>query len=64
MPLRLFLVIILICLYTLGEKSLGLEAVRLSALKVKQTAMITKVNRLVDDTEQPDLVAIRLESLS
>jgi ferrous iron transport protein A len=46
-----------------GEKSLGLEAVRLSALKVKQTAMITKVNRLVDDTEQPDLVAIRLESL-
>ncbi len=63
MPLRLFLVIILICLYTLGEKSLGLEAVRLSALKVKQTAMITKVNRLVDDAEQPDLVAIRLESL-
>ena len=36
---------------------------RLSALKVKQTAMITKVNRLVDDAEQPDLVAIRLESL-
>ena len=25
--------------------------------------MITKVNRLVDDSEQPDLVAIRLESL-
>ena len=25
--------------------------------------MITKVNHLVDDTEQPDLVAIRLESL-
>ena len=25
--------------------------------------MITKVNRLVDDSEQPDLVAIRLKSL-
>ncbi|ENX16872.1 hypothetical protein F895_01330 [Acinetobacter sp. CIP 64.2] len=36
---------------------------RLSALKVKQTAMITKVNRVVDETEQPDLVAVRLESL-
>ena len=36
---------------------------RLSALKAKQRAMITKVNRLVDASEQPDLVAIRLESL-
>ena len=36
---------------------------RLSALKVKQTAIITQVNRLVDTTQQPDLVAIRLESL-
>ena len=36
---------------------------RLSALKVKQTAIITKVNRLVDETGQPDLVAVRLESL-
>ena len=36
---------------------------RLSALKVKQTAIITKVNRLVDETRQPDLVAVRLESL-
>ena len=36
---------------------------RLSALKVKQVAVITKVNRLVDETEQPDLVAVRLETL-
>ncbi|WP_038343481.1 FeoA family protein [Acinetobacter sp. A47] len=36
---------------------------RLSALKVKQRAVITKVNRLVDETGQPDLVAVRLESL-
>ncbi|MCH7308821.1 ferrous iron transport protein A [Acinetobacter sp. NIPH 1852] len=36
---------------------------RLSALKVKQTAMITKVNRSVDETEHADLVAVRLESL-
>lgn len=36
---------------------------RLSALKVKQTAIITKVNRLIDETVQPDLVAVRLESL-
>jgi ferrous iron transport protein A len=37
--------------------------VRLSALKVKQIAVITKVDRLVDETQQPDLVAVRLESL-
>ncbi|MCH7335359.1 FeoA family protein [Acinetobacter sp. NIPH 2699] len=36
---------------------------RLSALKVKQTAVITNVNRSVDDTEHADLVAVRLESL-
>ncbi|ENX10370.1 ferrous iron transport protein A [Acinetobacter courvalinii] len=36
---------------------------RLSALKVKQIAVITKVDRLVDETQQPDLVAVRLESL-
>ena len=36
---------------------------RLSALKVKQAAIITKVNRLIDETQQQDLVAIRLESL-
>ena len=36
---------------------------RLSALKAKQTAIITKVNRLIDETQQQDLVAIRLESL-
>lgn len=35
----------------------------LSALKIKQSAMITKVNRLVEQVDQPDLVAIRLESL-
>ncbi|HDU8427060.1 ferrous iron transport protein A [Acinetobacter baumannii] len=36
---------------------------RLSALKVKQTATITKVNRIEVESEQQDLVAIRLESL-
>lgn len=36
---------------------------RLSALKVKQIAVITKVDRLVNETQQPDLVAVRLESL-
>lgn len=36
---------------------------RLSALKVKQIAVVTKVDRLVDETQQPDLVAVRLESL-
>nr|WP_227555857.1 FeoA family protein [Acinetobacter courvalinii] len=35
----------------------------MSALKVKQIAVITKVDRLVDETQQPDLVAVRLESL-
>ena len=45
------------------QKSYGLETVRLSALKVKQTAKITQVNRLVNDNDEPDLVAIRLESL-
>ncbi|MDC5448632.1 ferrous iron transport protein A [Acinetobacter baumannii] len=36
---------------------------RLSALKVKQAATITKVNRIKVESEQQDLVAIRLESL-
>ncbi|MDM1249151.1 ferrous iron transport protein A [Acinetobacter sichuanensis] len=37
---------------------------RLSELKVKQTAIITKVNRtLADNSGQPDLVASRLETL-
>nr|WP_227555254.1 FeoA family protein [Acinetobacter junii] len=45
------------------QKSYGLETVRLSALKVKQTAKITQVYRLVNDNDEPDLVAIRLESL-
>ncbi|AZB91405.1 MULTISPECIES: FeoA family protein [Acinetobacter calcoaceticus/baumannii complex] len=36
---------------------------RLSALKVKQAATITKVNRIEIESEQQDLVAIRLESL-
>ena len=40
-----------------------MQTVRLSALKVKKTAIITQVNRLTDETAMPDLVAIRLESL-
>ncbi|MBM7140729.1 FeoA family protein [Acinetobacter sp. 105-3] len=36
---------------------------RLSALKVKQAATITNVNRISVESEQQDLVAIRLESL-
>ncbi|MFH3964670.1 FeoA family protein [Acinetobacter nosocomialis] len=36
---------------------------RFSALKVKQAATITKVNRIEVESEQQDLVAIRLESL-
>ncbi|MBP6190251.1 MAG: ferrous iron transport protein A [Acinetobacter sp.] len=36
---------------------------QLSALKVKQTATITQVKRRVDAAGQPDLVAVRLESL-
>ncbi|WP_336170034.1 FeoA family protein [Acinetobacter sp. 161(2023)] len=36
---------------------------RLSALKVKQAATITNVNRISIESEQQDLVAIRLESL-
>nr|WP_218946246.1 MULTISPECIES: FeoA family protein [unclassified Acinetobacter] len=36
----------------------------MSELKVKQTAIITKVNRtLADNSSQPDLVASRLETL-
>ena len=49
-------------MYT-SKKGLGSDAVRLSALKVKQAATITKVNRIELESEQQDLVAIRLESL-
>jgi len=38
--------------------------VRLSDLKVKQTAIISKINRVSkDNVNQPDLVASRLETL-
>ena len=60
--IRPYLVIILIYMYT-SKKGLGSDAVRLSALKVKQAATITKVNRIEVESEQQDLVAIRLESL-
>ena len=61
-----YLVIILICMYNklYIVLILGLIAVRLSDLKVKQTAIISKVNRTVsDNVNQPDLVASRLETL-
>lgn len=58
-----YLVIILICLYTV-QNILGLDAVRLSDLKVKQTAIIRKVNRTSsDDIAHIDMVAGRLETL-
>ncbi|TCB52061.1 ferrous iron transport protein A [Acinetobacter sp. ANC 4779] len=58
-----YLVIILICLYTV-QNILGLDAVRLSDLKVKQTAIISKVNKTLDgNISQNDLVASRLETL-
>ena len=58
-----YLVIILICLYTVQNIN-GLDAVRLSDLKVKQSAIISKVNRTLDgDLSQTDLVASRLETL-
>jgi ferrous iron transport protein A len=58
-----YLVIILICLYTV-QNILGLDAVRLSDLKVQQTAIISKVNRTLDgNISQNDLVASRLETL-
>ncbi len=56
------LVIILICLYTV-QNIKGLDAVRLSDLKVKQTAIINKVNHTLDGEAQTDLVASRLETL-
>ena len=61
-----YLVIILICMYNKLNIVLisGLIAVRLSDLKVKQTAIISKVNRTTsDNVNQPDLVASRLETL-
>ena len=60
-----YLVIILICMYNklYIELILGLVAVRLSDLKVKQTAIISKVNRTSEsNVNQPDLVASRLET--
>ena len=36
---------------------------RLSELKVKQTAIIRKVHRTLDGTSQSDIVASRLETL-
>ncbi|TCM71112.1 ferrous iron transport protein A [Acinetobacter calcoaceticus] len=36
---------------------------RLSELKVKQTATVTKVNRNLDESAHPDLIASRLETL-
>ncbi len=61
-----YLVIILICMYNklYIVFILGLVAVRLSDLKVKQTAIISKVSRTSEDNvNQPDLVASRLETL-
>ena len=40
-----------------------MQTMALSALKVKQAATISKVNRISVESEQQDLVAIRLESL-
>ena len=57
-----YLVIILICLYTV-QNIKGLDAVRLSDLKVKQSAIISKVNRTLDGEISSDLVASRLETL-
>ena len=48
------LVIILICLYTV-QNIKGLDAVRLSDLKVKQTAIINKVNHTLDGEAQNDM---------
>lgn len=60
---RPYLLIILICLYTV-QNNIGIYTVRLSDLKVKQTAIIRKVNRIADGgTTQQDLVASRLETL-
>ena len=43
---------------------LGLFTVRLSELKVKQSAVITKVARVESiETQRPDMVASRLETL-
>ena len=61
-----YLVIILICMYNKRsfEFFLRSDAVRLSELKVKQTAIISKVNRtLADSSGSPDLIASRLETL-
>ena len=54
-------VIILICMYTV-QNFLGLGTVRLSDLKVKQSAIIKHVHRTVDGTST-DVIASRLEAL-
>ena len=48
-------------MYVYCSKILGLGTVRLSDLKVKQSAKITQVHRTSDGT--PDMVASRLETL-
>jgi len=60
-----YLVIILICMYNKLHivLILGRVAVRLSDLKVKQSAIISKVNRASDGATQTDAIASRLETL-
>lgn len=49
-------------LYVYCSKNLGLGTVRLSDLKVKQSAIIKHVHRTVDGTST-DMIASRLETL-
>ena len=61
--IKQYLLIILICLYTV-EKFLGFDVVRLSELKVKQTAIIKEVYRASGGSlDQGDVIASRLEIL-
>ncbi len=58
------MVTILVYQYTTWQlKSFQGTIVRLSELKVKQTATVVKVNRNSDATGHPDLIASRLETL-
>lgn len=58
------MVTILVYQYTIWQlKSFQGAIVRLSELRVKQTATVTKVNRSSDENGQPDLIASRLETL-
>ncbi len=41
----------------------GYDAVLLSDLKVKQSALVTKINHQCGENEQVDLIASRLETL-